>query len=315
MPSIYRSLDAGFLPDDLAGILRRRLREVAGLALLAIAALAGAALATWSVKDPSLSHATAAPVRNLVGGGGAIAADLMMQLIGFASLIVVALPAGWGWRLITHRTLDREGLRLAAWLGGIVLTAGFAACLPRGGAWPLPTGLGGVVGDALLRGPALLLGGPLAGVSRLTIAVVLGVGAAAVVAFALGFGFQVERKARVERNVLDRDDEEADEADRADGAGERAFVSIGWLVHEFLSMKARLARVMTFSGLRRMTAPPSAPRGASRVEPRLVAGATSIDDAIDLEEAEEDEVERKRAARRRDDVSGQAIRAQHAQRR
>ena len=33
----------------------------------------------------------------------------------------------------------------------MVLTASFAACLPRTAAWPLPAGLGGVTGDALLR--------------------------------------------------------------------------------------------------------------------------------------------------------------------
>ena len=40
----------------------------------------------------------------------------------------------------------------------MLLTASFASCLPRTPAWPLPTGLGGVIGDALLRLPVLLGG-------------------------------------------------------------------------------------------------------------------------------------------------------------
>jgi len=45
----------------------------------------------------------------------------------------------------------------------VLAATAFASCLPTGAAWPLPTGLGGVVGDALLRLPAWMFGAPLAG--------------------------------------------------------------------------------------------------------------------------------------------------------
>ena len=61
-----------FLPDDIGGALRRRLGEITGLVLLALSVIIALALATWSVQDPSLSHATSAPVRNLLGSPGAI---------------------------------------------------------------------------------------------------------------------------------------------------------------------------------------------------------------------------------------------------
>ena len=80
--------------------------------------LLAVALATWSVQDPSLSHATNAPVRNLLGVPGAIVADLLMQLLGIAPLALVLPIAIWGWRLATHRPLDRERLRLALWIAG-----------------------------------------------------------------------------------------------------------------------------------------------------------------------------------------------------
>src|SRR5215471_18016469 len=138
--------------------MRRRMREIGGLALIGVVAIATAALASWSVKDPSLSYATGGPVHNLLGRGGAIAADLLMQLFGIAAVALVLPLAFWGWRLFTHRQLDRMRLRLLLWLTGAPLAAGFIACLTRPASWPLPTGLGGVIGDAVLRLPAWLAG-------------------------------------------------------------------------------------------------------------------------------------------------------------
>ena len=74
---------------------------------------------------------------------------------------MLILPiAVWGWRMLTHRTFDREALRLGCWILCTVIAAGFASCWPHSGAWPLPTGLGGVVGDALVRAPAVVFGPP-----------------------------------------------------------------------------------------------------------------------------------------------------------
>jgi len=88
------------LADDDRGLrsfARRQASRAAGLTLLAGVAFALAALGTWNVDDPSFSHATSAPVRNLLGTGGAVTADLLMQLIGLASIALIApqlLPAG-----------------------------------------------------------------------------------------------------------------------------------------------------------------------------------------------------------------------------
>ena len=113
---------------------------------------------TWSVQDPSLSHATSRAIRNIVGYPGAIGADLLMQILGLGAIMLILPVAVWGWRMLTHRTFDREALRLGCWILCTVIAAGFASCWPHGGAWPLPTGLGGVVGDALVRAPAVVFG-------------------------------------------------------------------------------------------------------------------------------------------------------------
>jgi S-DNA-T family DNA segregation ATPase FtsK/SpoIIIE len=234
MSALDRGFDFASLSDDLRNVVRRRLREGGGLALILLAVTVTAVLATWSVQDPSLSHATNAPVRNLLGVPGAITADLLMQLFGLAAVALVLPVAVWGWRLVTHRPLERERLRIVLWLGGAVIAAGFAACLPRGLTWPLPTGLGGVIGDALLRIPGVITG-PVTGTAAIIVGTVLGAAALVAVIGASGFGWNTpsttnERAIKAMAGPVDDDEE-------------RASISLGWLVHGLLSLKARLKRL------------------------------------------------------------------------
>src|SRR3569832_1122124 len=109
MAAADRSVDiVAFLYGHLSDILRRRLRELTGLALLTLALLGAIALATWSVQDPSLSHATQKPIRNLLGYPGAIFSDLAMQLLGLASVLLLAPEALLGYRLLSHRPLGES---------------------------------------------------------------------------------------------------------------------------------------------------------------------------------------------------------------
>ncbi len=255
MSMIDRSLDGMvFLTGQLGAVLKRRLREAGGIALISLAMMAALALATWSVHDPSLSHATDARVHNLLGRPGAVAADLMMQLLGLGA-VGLLLPIGvWGYRLLGHRPLSRERLRVLFWLLGAVLAAAFASCLPRSTHWPLPSGLGGVVGDAVLRVPPAFFGVPLTGTRQLGAAIVLGV--AALMAFAAAAGI-------IWRNSADEDEDEP-----AEDEDESAWVSLGLLAHYLLSFQARLARMF------RRSAPPRFPVSDAetprrRLEPRM----------------------------------------------
>ena len=105
---------------------------------------------------------------------GAVAADLMMQLLGLGSLALLLPIAIWGYRLLGHRPLSHERLRVLLWVCGTTLTATFASSLPRSAHWPLPNGLGGVVGDAVMKLPAIFMSAPLAGTYRIVIATVIG---------------------------------------------------------------------------------------------------------------------------------------------
>src|SRR5262249_58062503 len=125
-------------------------------------------------------------VGDLLGWACAVVADLMMQLLVSGGMAVILPVAIWGYRLLGHRAMGRERLRVLMWPVGAVLAAALASCLPRSAHWPLPCGLGGVVGDAILRLPVLLLHVPIRGGNSVIAGVVVGAAAVAAIAFACG---------------------------------------------------------------------------------------------------------------------------------
>jgi S-DNA-T family DNA segregation ATPase FtsK/SpoIIIE len=291
MSMIERSLDGmAVLTSELGAMARRRVTELCGIVLISLAMMAALALASWSVADPSLSHATDAPVRNLMGWPGAVAADLMMQLLGLGALAFVLPVAIWGYRLLGHRAMGREQLRVMLWPVGAVLAAASASCLPRSAHWPLPCGLGGVIGDAILRLPVLLFHVPLRGGSSVIAGVVLGAAAALAIAFASGLLWR----------DADADDEEHDEepVEQSEDDRDRSWISLGGLMHSLLSLRARLARLFTRRKRRPMPSPDAVLRG--RIEPRFSAVAdTDTDEEADGEEDEPTPVRKPRPRARR----------------
>jgi DNA segregation ATPase FtsK/SpoIIIE, S-DNA-T family len=277
MSMIDRSLDGmAALSGQLGVVLRRRLREVGGIALISFAMMAALALATWSVQDPSLSHATDAPVRNLLGVPGAVAADLMMQLLGLGALALLLPVAVWGYRLLGHRRLSHERLRVVLWIVGAVLTAAFASCLPKSPHWPLPSGLGGVIGDAMLRLPGALLHMPLMGASRLGAAIVLGIAALAAFAGAAGMLW------RDPAEEIETDHE----AERSESNDDGGWISLGFVAHSLLSFRARVARLFGRRPRTPIPPPGEAALPRRRIEPRFGNAAERYAD-----EAEDDTAE------------------------
>ncbi|MFT4278723.1 MAG: DNA translocase FtsK 4TM domain-containing protein [Rhodopseudomonas sp.] len=261
MPAIERAFPlVGHLPLSVREVLARRLRELAGFGLIAITAVAAAALATWSVQDPSLSHATSRRIHNLLGYPGAIGADLAMQILGLGAIGLLMPVAVWGWRMLNHRPFDRTALRMGAWILCTIFAAGFASSFPHDTAWPLPTGLGGVVGDALVRAPSLVFGPGL--IFRVILSLILGVAVMATFLIAGGFGSRERDPDEIpaDEDLPLEEDEESD----------RGSVSLGWLVHALLSAKARLWRLakLSYQGLV-SSAPTGGKQTFERQEPRL----------------------------------------------
>jgi S-DNA-T family DNA segregation ATPase FtsK/SpoIIIE len=281
------------LSDGVVGILRRRFAELSGFLLVVAAGICMAALATWSALDPSFNYATDGAARNLLGRPGAIFADFLMQILGLAAVIVVLPIAVWGWRFITHRWLVRTRVRLIAWFFSPVFAAGFAACLKPTLNWPLPSGLGGVVGDLLLKLPMLISGGSLSTTSRMGLAAVFGLLTVLALAIALGMGFK-------SAGFLEDDVDE----DAGDTSG-RAIVSLGAITHGFLALKARISRRRGSSVLaliREMFERDDLqPNRQSRREPLLNGGEARTSGDID----DEDEAPARRRASRASAVAPQ----------
>jgi len=176
------------------------------------------------------------------------------------------------------------------WPVGAVLAAASASCLPRSAHWPLPCGLGGVIGDAILRLPILLFHVPLRGGSSVIAGVVLGAAAALAIAFASGLLWR----------DADADDEEHDEepVEQSEDDRDRSWISLGGLMHSLLSLRARLARLFTRRKRRPMPSPDAVLRG--RIEPRFSAVAdTDMDEEADGEEDEPTPVRKPRPRARR----------------
>jgi S-DNA-T family DNA segregation ATPase FtsK/SpoIIIE len=238
MPALRKTFDPiGFLPDDIRAAIRRRLHELGGLVLLGLALLLIAALATWSVEDPSLNHATSAPARNLLGVPGAVISDLLMQLFGLAAIVVVIPVTFWGWRLLTHRPLDREALRLFLWIVGVVTAAGALSALPVAARWPLPVGLGGVAGDVMGRVPVALAG---VGAGHVFGGLMFAAAAIGALIVACGFGFHRVPDPGSHRGPAPRRRAHVVTQDESP-----AMISLGALHHAFLSAKARIAARFT----------------------------------------------------------------------
>jgi S-DNA-T family DNA segregation ATPase FtsK/SpoIIIE len=151
------------LPEGVTRFFIRRLHELAGAGLIALAALLGLALASFDSGDPSFSVATAAEARNLLGLPGAYVADLVLNAIGVGAVAALLLALAWGWALISHRGLSRRPLRLGLAPVVVLLASVGLYGLEAPAGWPLRVGLGGALGDIVgsaIEAPLVRLGAP-----------------------------------------------------------------------------------------------------------------------------------------------------------
>eukprot|EP01036_Dinobryon_divergens_P018372 gene18372-25028_t len=147
-----------------------------------------ASLASWSVDDPSLSYATSKPVANWLGFPGAVVADLSFQVLGLGVIVLLIPPALWSWSLVRRRIPAKMVLRLIAWIGASGLATGVLAFLPTPASWPLPTGLGGLIGGGFSNLAALVSGSHPQPVTAWLFAIILLAPTLALFWLALGLG-------------------------------------------------------------------------------------------------------------------------------
>lgn len=305
-------------PDErgLRAFARRQLGRLAGTAILAGVAFTLAALGTWNVDDPSFSHATDNLVGNAMGYPGAVISDIAMQFFGLASVAALVPAVIWGVLLMNARGLDNLLRRGAAWFGASLLFAAIAGCLTPPLTWPLPTGLGGVFGDMVLKLPALLIGAYPKGLAGIVVILLLVPPAA--VLFAYGSGL-VARSARPVAASGVRGRQAAGEEDEVEEDDDQGAAVIGALVHLWLSTTSFVRRsILQYREKRRAEdedeedaataadtralARSAGPRRASagRIEPGFAPEPGEIElDAEELDisaEFEEDEAPARRTA-------------------
>jgi S-DNA-T family DNA segregation ATPase FtsK/SpoIIIE len=255
-------------------MLTRRLNELLGMVLIAMAGLGAIALATWSVQDASYNHVGGAlAMRNWLGFGGAVAADFLTQMFGIASIALLTPIAFWGWRLLAHKTIDSQRMRLICLVVGVLLAAGFASGLPVTTQWPLPTGLGGAAGDwaFYLFAPLFFARHSIIAQSLLTL--VLAAAALYTLAIASGFFFHYEEEERPApempmriRGQPRRIREEEEEED------ERSAV-LGHVLHWGLMLKSALFRKRVKVVPQRVAPPMNRPGGIADLFARVRAAA------------------------------------------
>ncbi|MGK9051561.1 DNA translocase FtsK 4TM domain-containing protein [Neorhizobium petrolearium] len=231
----------------LTAFVLRQALALAGFGIVFALGLAVAALATWNVADPSFSYATDNAPTNILGFSGAVFADLMMQFLGLASIVALLPVLALALALISGRKYDRIPARLAAWGGGTLLASATLGCFPAPLTWPIPNGIGGVIGDMILRFPALFVGAYPTGMVAIVLGCIFTVPCVWLMLFASGLvgeAFEEEAedddqpvaatKVRSKRDEIEEEDEED---------GFAGFLAFGALAHYWYIAQARLRRL------------------------------------------------------------------------
>ncbi|MER9856489.1 MULTISPECIES: DNA translocase FtsK [unclassified Mesorhizobium] len=221
---------------------RRQVGRLVGVGLFALAAFGVASLATWNVADPSFSHATNNTVTNAMGYAGAVFSDLAMQFFGLAAVAALVPTVVWGFLLFSARGVDRLPKRGLTWFGFALLAAAMVGCVVPPKTWPLPTGLGGVFGDMVLKIPGVVIGGYPTGLIASIIAILLSAPAlwlfahgSALIGRKNGFAVMEDEPAADPREddlLFDNDEDEGDEG----------ILALGAITHWWLSLRAWMHR-------------------------------------------------------------------------
>ncbi|MGI9388215.1 MAG: DNA translocase FtsK 4TM domain-containing protein, partial [Methyloligellaceae bacterium] len=173
-------------PGAFENGLKRMTWWVAGAGLFALSLAAWASLVSWSIHDPSLNNATREGPANWLAYWGATVADLSIQSVGLCSIALFLPLAAWGRYIAFGQIPPRAKQRLAAWPVGVIALAGGLSVLPEPDSWPLPNGLGGIVGDLILSASGFVFGLLLAGLGHLAAGALLLVAGSGAILFASG---------------------------------------------------------------------------------------------------------------------------------
>ena len=169
-----RGARPAFLPPEMKVLLKRSWRRVCGIALALVAGAFVLALLSYAPSDSSWNTQSGAPVKNLLGIGGAWVADAVLQAIGLGGYVLALALTAWAGRLAGGVPLDAFGWRLLLLPVALLLLVTAFAGMPGALGWPVHAGPGGAVGRALSIAARDMFGGVAQGWTA--ILVVLGLG-------------------------------------------------------------------------------------------------------------------------------------------
>jgi S-DNA-T family DNA segregation ATPase FtsK/SpoIIIE len=112
-------------------------------------------------------------------------------VFGLAALVLLVPPALWGWTFSRRRMPIGMGLRLLGWVGATLLSAGVLSFLAMPASWPLPTGLGGLVGSGFTTVATMVAGEQPQAVTAALFAIIIAIPAFALFWIAMGLGKSV----------------------------------------------------------------------------------------------------------------------------
>ena len=183
--------EAGFLPEGAEVFLKRRTQEFLGTALTLFGLFLAACIVFYVPGDRSFSVAADRPIAHPLGALGANVADVLVQGLGAAGLVLALVVLVWGVRFLLHRPVSRFWLRLTALPAATLAVSVALSLLPAQVLWPelVDLRLGGVVGQ-LLVGRLIAWVPPWGGLAATSL---ISAGAAAVAAplAAVSFGLSV----------------------------------------------------------------------------------------------------------------------------
>ena len=234
-------------PDrfSLSGFMFRQAQTLFGFAIFLLLALAVAALATWNVADPSYSYATGNEPSNILGYGGAAFADIAMQFFGLASVVALLPVVAWALALISGRRFSRIPARAAAWGLGSVLSSAVIGCFPAPLTWPIPNGIGGVIGDMILRFPALFVGAYPTGAFATAVGCVFAVPTVWMMLFAAGLvGRSEDEEDEAEAEYANTRSKLRSVGDEDEDDDDGGWLAFGALTHAWYMSQARMRRLL-----------------------------------------------------------------------
>jgi DNA segregation ATPase FtsK/SpoIIIE, S-DNA-T family len=141
---------SNYFSNVMAFGLGKRSSQSMGVGCVFLAVFLLLSLLSYHSGDPSLNRASTAPIANWMGAGGAIIADLLLQLFGLGSLVLVGMLAAWGWRLLVDNRIINKALRTVAMMVALVAFSSVFAVIPAPASWAFNAGLGGNLGALVL---------------------------------------------------------------------------------------------------------------------------------------------------------------------